>query len=66
MNIQKSLNNAMIVHNIKNKDLAKGLKMSESTVSLVRAGKRKVSTDTLELLAHFFDMPVSDFVKLGE
>lgn len=61
----KSLKIAMTLNDIDTQTIAKGLKKSPSVINNLR-GKDSCSNETLELLAAFFDMSVSEFIALGE
>lgn len=65
MNLGKSIRVACAQKDIKGKDLAKILGVSEATISTMLnkpTGKEK----SLTALAEVFEMPVSEFIALGE
>ena len=66
MNIGKSMKIACAKKEISGKDLAELLGLSEGTISLLINNKTRCKQATLEKLAIEFDMPVSEFIALGE
>lgn len=66
MNIGKSIKRALLDKGMKQGELAKSLKTTPAYMSRVANGKAHVNTLVLEKIADEFDMPVSEFVKLGE
>ncbi len=65
MNIGKSIKVALAKKGMRGKDLAKKLGVTQSTVSLM-SSRETASGAMLIQLAAVFEMPVSDFVALGE
>lgn len=65
MNIGKSIKVALAKKGMKSKDLAKILGVTGPTVSTMTT-RTTASGQMLSRLAEAFDMPVSDFVALGE
>ena len=66
MNVGKSMKIACAKKEITGKDLAELLGLSEGTISLLINNKVKCTQKTLEAMAIEFDMPVSEFIALGE
>lgn len=65
MNIGKSIKVAMAKKGMRGKELAEKLGVTPSSVSIMSSRKTASST-MLNKLCEAFDMPASDFVKLGE
>lgn len=65
MNLRKSVMIAMAQRDMKQKDLADQIGMSQGSMSQL-LGQTSCTSATLQKLANAFDMKVSDFVKLGE
>lgn len=65
MNIGKSIRVAMAINERNTKWVANGLDASVSWVNMIK-NQTGVSQKTLEKLAKLFDMPVSEFIALGE
>lgn len=65
MNLRKSVMIALAQRDMKQKDLADQLGMSQGSMSQL-LGQRSCTGATLEKLAAAFDMKVSEFVRLGE
>jgi DNA-binding Xre family transcriptional regulator len=65
MHIGKSIKVALAKKGMKSKDLAKILGVTGPTVSTMTT-RATASGQMLNRLAEAFDMPVSDFVSLGE
>ena len=65
MNIGKSIKVALAKKGMKSKDLAKALGVTGPTVSTMTT-RPTASGQMLQRLSDAFDMPVSDFVALGE
>ena len=66
MNIPKSIKMAQVSREVDNASLLKAVAKSQSWLSLVLNGKRDIRVSTLEVLAELFEMPVSEFIRLGE
>ena len=66
MNVSKSIKVACAKKEINQLELAKLSGMSEATISNLVGGKTQCKQRTLENFAKVFDMPVSEFVALGE
>ena len=66
MNIPKSIKMAQVSREVDNASLLKAVAKSQSWLSLVLNGKRDIRVSTLEVLAELFEMPVSEFIALGE
>ena len=62
----KSINVACAMKEKTQAELASYIGRSEATVSKYCNGKLKPSYETVDLIAEFFDMAMSDFIKLGE
>jgi transcriptional regulator with XRE-family HTH domain len=65
MNVGKSIKVALAQKGMSQATLAKRMGLTHTWVSAL-ANKPKASTATVEALAAQFDMPVSEFIKLGE
>ncbi|MNR49443.1 Helix-turn-helix domain protein [compost metagenome] len=65
MNIRKSTLIALAKKDMRQADLAKKLGIASNTLSEI-IGKETCSGQTLQKLADAFEMPVSEFIKLGE
>ena len=65
MHIGKSIEIALVKKELKKKDLAAGLNTTSPYISHI-CSRESCSSAMIEKLAAFFDMPVSDFIKLGE
>lgn len=66
MNIRKSIRMACAIKDWSQDDLSEASGISTATVSNVVNGKTGCKQKTLEAFADAFDMPVSEFVALGE
>ena len=66
MNIRKSIRVACAMRDMTQEQVAKESGVSESSISKLINGKAMCKQVTLEALANTFDMPVSEFVSLGE
>ena len=66
MNLGKSIRIGCAIKEINKKELAQITGMAESTISLLANNHRFCSKSTLESLAKAFNMPVSEFIALGE
>ncbi len=62
----KAINVACAMKEKNQGELAKFIMRSETTVSKYCNGKQKAAYDTVDLIAEFFGMSMSEFVKLGE
>lgn len=65
MNIGNSIRIAMIKRGMRQHDVAEKVGITRTYVSGLCNG-RKPSQDLIVKLAECFDMPVSEFIKLGE
>lgn len=65
MNVGKSLKVALAKKGITQAELAKRMGFTHTWVSAL-ANKEKASTGTIQALSAQFDMPVSEFIRLGE
>ena len=65
MNISKSLRIAMIHKSVKQSDVAKGLGVGVPQISKW-ANNQVITSKRMHDLARYFEMPVSEFIKLGE
>ena len=65
MNLRKSVMIAMAQRDMKHKDLADKVGMSQGSMSQL-LGQTSCTGATLQKLADAFDLKVSDFIKLGE
>jgi len=66
MNIGKSIRVACAKKEINHKELARLVGISETTISTLVNNKSKCKQKTLEEFASFFEIPVSEFIALGE
>lgn len=66
MDIQKSIRKALAEKGNTRRWLAKETGYSPGTVTLWMTGGRNITVEGLKKVAKVFDMPVSDFIKLGE
>ena len=66
MNIPKSLKAAYELRDKKQKDLASGINTTNSYVSAIERSIKQAPIGFIQKCANFFDMKVSDFIKLGE
>jgi len=66
MNIGKSIKIALVKKGMEQRKLARKIKLSTVTTSKLANIKAPCKQKTLEALAKAFDMPVSEFVALGE
>lgn len=66
MNIRKSIKVACAKNDMTQKDLSEATGISVVTISHLISGKTQCKQKTLEALAKAFNMPVSEFVFLGE
>jgi hypothetical protein len=65
MNLGKSIKIALVKKGAKNKQMAKDLAVSEQQLSgWIRTGR--MNLDNLLAIASYFQMPVSQFIALGE
>lgn len=65
MNLGKSIRVALAIKDMKNKDLAEKLETSSQQVSnWIKTGA--MNNDTLQTICRAIDMPVSEFIALGE
>ena len=65
MNLRKSVMIALAQRDMKQKDLADKIGMSQGSMSQL-LGQKSCTGATLEKLSTAFDMKVSEFVALGE
>lgn len=65
MNLRKSVMILLAQRDMKQKDLADQLGMSQGSMSQL-LGQTSCTGATLQKLADAFDMKVSEFIKLGE
>jgi len=65
LNIKKSIELAMINKGHNNSYVAKKMGMTKPSFSQLKA-RDNCTMKTIEALASVFDMPVSEFIKLGE
>jgi DNA-binding Xre family transcriptional regulator len=65
MNVGKSIKVALAKKGLKQKDLADLMGIKPPSVSAL-AGQKSCSGETLEKLAAALDLPVSEFIALGE
>jgi len=66
MNIGKSIKYGLIKNDMMAKDLAARLGVTANYLSLLCSGGRMPSARILTSMAAVFDMPVSEFIALGE
>ena len=67
MNISESIRNAQFLKRLKNYEVAHKASISGTYYSLIKSGEKTPSTDLLAVLAlTAFNMPVSEFIALGE
>ena len=66
MNVSKSIKIILISKGISKGDLAKAMDVAGPTVSRWCHAEGQCSTPTVERLAKFFDMKVSEFIAVGE
>lgn len=65
MNIKKSLKTALIKENMKQKDLALMLDVSEQTLSSWLS-RDKISSDRIKQISDVFNLKSSEFIAFGE
>ena len=65
MNIAKSIEISLINKGLKKKDLAAGLGVSNTTIAKL-CNTASCSSKNLDALSKFFELPASEFIKLGE
>ncbi len=65
MNLGKSLAIAIAQKQIKNKDLAEAMEVRTQQVTNWKASGA-IKQSSLEKICEYFNMPVSEFIKLGE
>tara|TARA_R110002020_G_scaffold468738_1_gene693242 strand:- start:707 stop:919 length:213 start_codon:yes stop_codon:yes gene_type:complete len=66
MNIGKSIKYGLVMKDMRAKDLAERLGVSQNYISLLSNGNKTPSARILTSLALVFGMPVSEFIALGE
>lgn len=66
MNIGKSIGVGIALRNIKSKDIASNLGVTQVTVSNWRQSKRDPSIENIEKMAELFGVKVSTFIEWGE
>tara|TARA_R110000765_G_scaffold63183_1_gene122822 strand:- start:719 stop:919 length:201 start_codon:yes stop_codon:yes gene_type:complete len=66
MNIGKSIKIACVKKDITQEALSKKIGVSTVTISTLANNKGSCKQKTLEALAEAFEMPVSEFIALGE
>lgn len=66
MHIGKSVRIALVKQGLTVKDLAERMKVGVDRVYQLRRTRISASCDAIEKLAKAFDMPVSEFIALGE
>jgi|TARA_Y100000310_G_scaffold327068_1_gene392849 DNA-binding Xre family transcriptional regulator len=67
MRLGMSTKKAMLEKGVSNPDLAKGLQVSDEFISKLRNDRLiTIRVTFLFDLANYFDMTVSEFIKLGE
>lgn len=66
MDINKSLDHFMKIHCMTQADIAREGNLSPATVSLIRNNHRDPSCATIVALSDLFQVPVSEFIRVGE
>ena len=66
MNIGRSIGVGIALRNIKSKDIASNLGVTQVTVSNWRQSKRDPSIENIEKMAELFGVKVSTFIAWGE
>lgn len=66
MNIGKSIRVACAQNDMNQQDLSDATGVSTVTISKLVTGRTKCKQATLEAMAKVFDLPVSEFIALGE
>ena len=66
MNIPLSIKYALVKKDRKQKELAANLNVTGAYISAVAGGTKRPSLDFIVKCAMFFDMNLSEFIKLGE
>jgi plasmid maintenance system antidote protein VapI len=66
MNIGKSIKVACAMNDLNQQELSENSGISTVTISHLVTGKNECTQNTLKTLAKTFEMPVSEFVALGE
>ncbi len=66
MNIGRSIGVGIALRNIKSKDIASNLGVTQVTVSNWRQSKRDPSVENIEKMAELFGVKVSTFIAWGE
>jgi len=66
MDIGKSIKIACVENDVKQRELAETLGVTPITISKLANNRGGCKKSTLEALANAFDMPVSEFIALGE
>lgn len=64
--LNEALRLIRVYHDMSKADVARELGMSRSFVTELEAGSKKVTIDTLEKYAAYFDMPVSSLMLFAE
>ena len=65
MNLSKSLKIACAQNDVYQRDVAKQLGITETNLSLLNE-KKFINVNNLRKLADYFNMPISEFIALGE
>ena len=66
LNIKKSIKLSLAINDMNQRDLAEKTGMSEGAISRLTRGNNGVTQYSLMKIAKAFDIPVSEFVALGE
>ena len=66
MNIPLSIKYALVKKDRKQKELAANLNVTGAYISAVASGSKRPSLDFIVKCAMFFNMKLSEFIKLGE
>lgn len=66
MNLAKSLKIALIERDMKAKDLAAQMGVSQTYVSYLATGRKTTTVEKMTQIAELLDYKVSEFVALGE
>lgn len=66
MNISKSIRVGLAQDGKKMKDLAQHCQVTQSYLSAMANGKVNLPQTRIQQFADFFNLPVSEFIKLGE
>lgn len=66
MNVSESLKKAYLKTNTNQTELAKGINVTKSYVSAIENAVKSAPIGFIQKASNFFEIPVSEFIKLGE